>query len=547
MGQNNSSSSRNRRQQTASGNGYTQQQQSVAQPGVSYGHSNQGYPQNIPRPFQQMGPPNNAQHGLQQQATPQGNRQTSSQPTAQLGENQPNTAQVHVPHEDYMWQSNFSTTLDDTRKNLGGVINNDISIVDKKIGSEARTIAEHILVGLLKHQNGRYGSFGLSSQGSFQEGISLKSHKEFNYMITLEDVGSSITEVKNGAKPGFVDIGIRPTGKAINNIEELIGILSPPGEGQFWVDIKTVVSSVTFPTGWSLRIDDMVKSNFFFHGPSVSIFFDVTVASSPTPVQAIIDIAVGVPIPKSHYPNQIDILQRMPVDHPLHGIMCDCFESSELTAVVKNGQMRLSFSQFEVFLIGNMPSMYKSGYLMFRAFRDSHISPVYRMGVLPQYSTTSLMLKTIFLHELFTFPEIGDWTYAKGVEPHPPHTRDFMADRLMGIILRWSKAAKTGNLSNFFISTANVMKPGGDYEDDDDFLDMAALGSFRQSVPDLLDYVARLQERINALQASDRYKLPLPGNPYAGSTTAVGWMFKEENFVNGRRFRYPTKEIVVSA
>lgn len=546
MGQNNSASqSRTRQSNIQHGQGYPQQS-------YPQQHLQQGYQQNVqqvrlPNQIQNVYPqqPPNQMQGQAQQPLPiqQGNPQ--QQRSTQVQQSLINTAQAAILNHEYMYQSNFSTTLDDTRKKLGGEMNDDISIVDKKISADARKLAESILVGLLKHQNGGNGCYGLSPQGSFYEGISLNSHKEFNFMITFEDVGSAITEVRNGSQPGYVDIKIRPTGKAINRIEDFIKILSPPGEGQFWQDIKKVVSSTNFPQGWSLREDSMIKSSFFFHGPSVSILFNVSLPSTPDPIPVIIDLAVGVPIPKSHYPTQIDIQQRIPYDHPLFDIIGDCFKSTELFVVVKNDKLRLSFSDIEKFLIGNMPTVFKSGYLMFRTFRDCHISHVYKYGVLPQRSTSTLLLKTIFLHELFTFPEIDDWEYAKGIEPNPPHTRDFKADRLMGMILRWSKAVKTIKLPNFFISTANVMNPKEDYEDDDDFLDIAALQSFQQSVPALVNHVTQLQDRINALQVSEPYQLPLPGNPYARSTTVVGWMFKEQNYVNGRRFQHANKEFTV--
>ena len=64
----------------------------------------------------------------------------------------------------YTYMNNFSSTFNDMVTRISGKLDDEIDILDKKHGQDARTIAESLLIGLLQVQKGRYGAVGIVNQ-----------------------------------------------------------------------------------------------------------------------------------------------------------------------------------------------------------------------------------------------------------------------------------------------------------------------------------------------------------------------------------------------
>ncbi|CAH1799872.1 unnamed protein product [Owenia fusiformis] len=449
----------------------------------------------------------------------------------------------------YSYRNNFDSTLTKICEEIRGRMDNGLTAVDNKYAEGAFEVVQCFLIGLLKRQKGQYGSgIGISKSGSFYEGMTWGDSYTFKYIIGLEDVGKAIVKLQNAPEPGFVDIDLETGNSAGGSMQNIINALTKStadeASGAFWKDVEMVVNNLQLPQGWVPRVDTLLKSSFIIDGASVSLLYTVKLPQCPKPAPITINLTIGIPLPARHFPTQIDILQRMPRDHPMYDMIVDILRSSEIFVLVENKKLKLYLASVVTSIFQRMPHLIKSAYLTLRAFRDKQATSVFSMGKLPRYATSSYILKTLFLHELITNPDGNYWSLAKGIEPNPPHTRDFMADRLMSLLLRWSKALKSVNLANVFISSANVLSPTEDYEDDDDFLDGQLHQVFKSSVPDIYNTVNESQRRMDQLQERNEYRVPA-NNGFNQTSTVVQWMFLDENFRKGRTFQYTHAKLTV--
>ena len=322
---------------------------------------------------------------------------------------------------------------------------NDLLSNTAPLTSNLREDAENIakqVMSMIAEKDDRFQCFVIGTGSCFEGTLVPSSDFDFDFMIVLEKCTKFVVDEFLG-KCGFVKL------KFIDQVfsEEDLMCLVDGGrvlddyskenwtkKGLFAQLVEDVLPSVNLPFNWNFRKTRKVEDN----GPAVTICFLNENSEKELKLNVSIDLVLAIQLP--YLPGQVDLLHRLPKEHPLYMQLTDLIKTCACYVVLKRISFRISFSVMENKLFETFPFLHDI-YKIVKILRNRFLKDNQGNKLLSSYE-----LKTAVFFELECYPNPIMWNKS--------HT----IDRVQNIFAFILDGLFREEMSHFFISHKNIFE-----------------------------------------------------------------------------------------